>query len=421
MNITSEQKCTLLLEISQKTHDTLDLNQIIVHLLDIIQSVVQYDAAGIFVLNRDLLQLEHSPPANIIAEVIWRGYDPVPAGKDDMFIQGKGIIGYVIHSNSSLIVPDVRLNQRYIGGREETLSEIAVPILLDDKAIGALNLESNQLNAYDKSDLNVLQFFADAAAIALEKAMLHRQLLAKELVDKQLQMAKAVQTHLLPQGEPMLPGYDIAGICVPAEEIGGDYFDYLTLPGGTLGIVVADVSGHGIPSALVMTAFRSLLRTHATLKSNPAEVASILNALLPDFTGGSHFITMVYGQIDTNNDRVAFVRCGHPSPLLLHKNGKLETLDANGPAFGIFSNVGYVNENMTLSAGDILVMYTDGVIELENQTGEAFGFDRLKNLVSHYKELAAKDLIRKVVSETGAFSAFKTPLDDFTLVIIKKE
>jgi sigma-B regulation protein RsbU (phosphoserine phosphatase) len=217
-----------------------------------------------------------------------------------------------------------------------------------------------------------------------------------------------------------LPGYDIAGICVPAEEIGGDYFDYLPLPGGTLSIVVADVSGHGIPSALVMTAFRSLLRTHAALKRDPAEIASILNALLPDFTGASHFITMVYGQIDTNNDRVAFVRCGHPSPLLLHKNGTLETLAANGPAFGIFSNVGYENESMTLSAGDILVMYTDGVIELENQTGEAFGYDRLKNLISQYKALTAKDLISKVINETGAFSDYKTPLDDFTLVIIKR-
>ena len=421
MNITSDQKCQLLLEISQKTRDTLDLNEIMVHLLDTIQNVVHYDAAGIFVLNRDLVQLENRPPTNVIAEVVWRGYNPAPSGQDEMFTLGKGIIGHVIFSNSSLIVPDVRLDERYIEGREETLSEIAVPILLEDQAIGALNLESNQLNAYDKSDLKVLLFFAEAAAIALEKAMLHRQLLAKELVDKQLQMAKAVQTHLLPQEEPRIPGYDIAGVCIPAEEIGGDYYDYLPLIDGKLGIVVADVSGHGIPSALVMTAFRSLLRTHAGIKGSPAEIASILNDLLPDFTGDSHFITMVYGVINPNNGGGTFVRCGHPSPMLLQKDGKLETLDANGPAFGIFSNVGYTNENMTLSSGDILVMYTDGVVDLENPAGVAFGCNRLKALIARNKTISARGLIRRVIQETRNFSDNQIPLDDFTLVIVKKE
>lgn len=421
MDITSEQKCQLLLEISQKTRDTLDLNEIMVHLLDTILNVVHYDAAGIFVLNRDLVQLEHRTPTNVIAEVVWRGYDPAPSGQDAMFTLGKGIIGYVIFSNSSLIVPDVRLDERYVEGRKETLSEIAVPILLDDQAIGALNLESNHLNAYDESDLNVLQFFADAAAIALEKAMLHRQLLAKELVDKQLQMAKAVQTHLLPLVEPNLPGYDIAGICIPAEEIGGDYYDYLPLTDGALGIAVADVSGHGIPSALVMTAFRSLLRTHAGMKANPAEIASILNDLLPDFTGDSHFITMVYGVINPSNDEVAFVRCGHPSPLLLKADDQVESLTANGPAFGIFNNVGYTNENLTLSPGDILVMYTDGVVDIENPAGEAFGCDRLKALIAQNKTLSAQGLIRRVIQETRNFSDNQIPLDDFTLVIVKKE
>ena len=148
----------------------------------------------------------------------------------------------------------MQLDPRYVVGRQRTRSEIAVPIIRNDRAIGALNLESDQLSAYDESDLEVLQFFADATAIAIEKAMLHRQILEKELIDKQLQLARDVQFQLFPGEPPRIPGYDIAGICIPSEEIGGDYFDFIKLPNRRLGITVADISGHGIAPALVMTA-----------------------------------------------------------------------------------------------------------------------------------------------------------------------
>jgi len=202
-----------------------------------------------------------------------------------MLTLGKGIIGDVISSASSLVVPDVLKDAHYVEGRKGTRSEIAVPILRNDRAIGAVNLESDLLNAYDESDLEVLQFFADAAAIALEKAMLHRQLLEKELLDKQLQIARDVQMKLLPLANPDIPGYDIAGVCIPAEEIGGDYYDYMQLPQGNLGIVAADVSGHGIASALTMTAFRGLLRTCTQGKLDPAKIAREINQLMPAHAG----------------------------------------------------------------------------------------------------------------------------------------
>ena len=178
MNLTAEQKYQLLLEIAQKTRDTLDLDEIMNHLLDTIRPVVDYDAAGVFVLNKDFNTDNHLPSKNVIEGVCWRGYHPMPdSGKDEMLTQGKGISGHVIFSGSSLIIPDVREDDRYIEGRKETLSEIAVPILRDGQPIGALNLESDPLDAFDQSHLEVLQFFADAASVALEKAILLRQLL----------------------------------------------------------------------------------------------------------------------------------------------------------------------------------------------------------------------------------------------------
>ncbi|HEY9122118.1 MAG TPA: GAF domain-containing SpoIIE family protein phosphatase [Brevefilum sp.] len=420
MNLSIEQKYKLLFEISHKTSDTLDLDEIMVQLLDTIKSVVDYDAAGIFVLNQAFSQGTGLSSKNLIAGMSFRGYGQLPNG-DDMLTHGKGIIGYVITNNTSLVVPDIRLDEHYVEGRSETLSEIAVPIQVNNQSIGAVNLESDQLGAYNENDLSILQFFADAAAIALEKAILHRQIMEKELLDKQLQMAKDVQTHLLPMSDPVIPGYDISGICIPAEKIGGDYYDYLYLQGGKLGIVVADVSGHGISSALVMSAFRSQLRTYTHGSDTPAQIACSINERLPEFTGGNHFITMIYGLLDATLGKFTFTRCGHPSPTLIHGDGSSEVLHVNKPAFGIYRKVQYMDETKTISPSDILVFFTDGVVDTENHDGEAFGTRRLMAAVTKYRNLSSKALIQEIINQTRIFNDFQPFQDDFTLVIVKKE
>ena len=419
MNLTYEQKYHLLFELFQKIRDTLDLDEIMAHILDTIQTVIPYDAAGIFALNQ-ALALDDSPPtSNLIAGMYWRGYDPRPTD-DEMLTHGKGIIGHVIASGTSVVAPDVRLDRYYVEGRPETLSEIAVPILRGERTLGALNLESDRLAAYNENDLEVLQFFADAAAIALEKAILHRQLLEKELLDKQLELAKDVQTHLLPMAAPSLPGYDIAGICIPAEEIGGDYYDFFFLPDGRLGIAVADVSGHGIAAALAMSAFRVLLRSHTQDHLGLSPIASAINKQLPESTGGRHFITMVYCVLDPAQGRVNFISCGHPAPCRLQADGGCELLKKNGPAFGIYPEANYQAGENTLAPGEILVLYTDGVVELENPTGQAFGMARLTQAVQSYRSLPARALVQKIIAETQAFSDNQACLDDFTLVVVKR-
>jgi phosphoserine phosphatase RsbU/P len=134
------------------------------------------------------------------------------------------------------------------------------------------------LSAYDNEILEVLEFFAEAAAISIEKSILHHQLLEKELFQKQLQLAREVQSCLFPDNPPNIEGYDIAGVCIPAEEVGGDYYDFLELPQKGLGIIVADVSGHGIPSALMMTAFRAMLRMNI---NNTVELDVIASTIKP--------------------------------------------------------------------------------------------------------------------------------------------
>ena len=377
MKLSSEQKYQLMLDISQKVRDTLDLDHILDHLLDAVKSVVDYDAAGIFVLNQDLVHGRHETPPEMIAGISRRGFDVGPPEEDAMLMHGQGITGYVIRNSQSVVVPDVRLDPRYIQGRHEILSEIAVPIILNERAIGALNLESDRLSIYTEDDIEVLQIFADAAAISIEKAMLHKQLLEQELIRKQLETAQEVQSRLLPTRAPILPGYDIAGICIPAYEIGGDYFDYISLSPNRLGLAVADVSGHGIPAALVMTAFRALLRTQARGTLGPVNMANTINRLLPEFTGDNHFVTVVYAILEAPSGNLTYISCGHPPPLLLHADGKDEKFDQHNTALGIFQNLHYADSRAQMAIGDILILYTDGVLELMNPQGEAFGAQRL--------------------------------------------
>jgi sigma-B regulation protein RsbU (phosphoserine phosphatase) len=334
MHLTDKRKYELLYDISQQVRDTLDLDEILSHLLDAVNTVVDYDAAGIFVLNHDLLDEHNVPQQQMIAGISQRGFDPRPHDQDDMLMAGKGIIGHVIFSASSLVAPDVSLNPHYVEGRSRTRSEIAVPIILNERSIGALNLESDHLSAFDDTDLEVLQFFADAASLSIEKAILHRQLLEKRLLDEQLGLARQLQSRLFPQQAPDLAGYDMAGICLPTDEIGGDYYDFIPLPHGRLGVAVADVSGHGIHSALVMTAFRGLLRIHTSGSLGLVKIACAINRQLPEFTGGSQFVTALYSVISPASEELGFVNCGHHPPLLVHPDGTSSILKAHGPALG---------------------------------------------------------------------------------------
>jgi sigma-B regulation protein RsbU (phosphoserine phosphatase) len=419
MNLTDKKKYQLLLEISHKVRDTLDLDETMYHLLDTVKTVVDYDAAGIFVLNQDLVHRRHELPKEKIAGIARRGYDPIQTDQDAMLRFGKGIIGHVISTCASLIVPDTLQDPRYIEGRSQTRSEIAIPIVRNNRAIGALNLESNKLSAYNEGDLEVLQFFADAAAISIEKAMLHRQLLEKELIDKQLQLARDVQSRLFPSEAPHISGYDIAGVCIPAEEIGGDYFDYIKLPHGGLGVAVADVSGNGIASALMMTAFRGLLRMHTRGSLGPVKIAQAINRLLPEFSGYSHFVTVVYVILNPEHDEFTYICCGQQPPLLLHSDGSMGNLDMHGPALGILKNVHYSTEKLSRSPGDILTLYTDGVVELTNPEGVDFGIERLVSEVNSGRDLPAAELVQKIIRVTQQFSGSQSYQDDFTLVIIK--
>jgi serine phosphatase RsbU (regulator of sigma subunit) len=419
--LSAENKYKLLRDISFKIKDTLDLNVILNLLLDALKTVINYDAAGIFVLSEDIEHPDFYYPGQMIGGVAKRGYEEHPVESDEMLREGKGIIGYVIRSKESLIIDDVRKDSRYVIGRRETLSEIAVPIIKNNKAIGALDVESDRLAAFDRHHLEILQFFADAAAISLEKAILHHQILEKKKLEEQMQIAKDVQLNLLPAHPPEIEGYDIAGICIPTYEIGGDYYDYIKLDKNNLVIIVADVSGDGIPAALIMAAFRAILRNQLKLIQEPAEIMNLLNEQIPEVSRKRDFITAFYGKLNFNEHKFAFTNCGHNPPVLMRTDGQMEFLETGGPSLNIVHEANFTSSTVNLSPGDYIIFYTDGVTEIFNRDSSEYGFERLKKVILNSKNSSADEILNKIVESTKNFSGTNLYRDDFTLVVLKRK
>jgi len=418
--LTLEKKYHLLLRVSEKLSGTPNLDELLSHLIDTIRSVVAYDAAGIFVVTDSGLTVKrNTTTTSMIESMIMRGF-PIRAEFDPMLDLGEGIVGYVIRTGESVVVPDAELDQRYVEGRPQTKSEITVPIKLNERVIGALNLESDRTNTFTEADLEVLQFYASIAAVSIEKSMLQREMIEKKRIESQLEVARQVQASLLPSDAPVLPGYDIAAVNLPTYEVGGDYYDYIPLPKSQVGIAVADVSGKGVPAALIMSMFRAALRTQVRNDTALSHVMEVVNLLLCESTSDAQFVTAVYGVLDAATHRFDYANCGHNPPLLVRADAPVEHLDQGGMALGLFDTAHYEEASVSLVAGDVLALYTDGVVEAANAGGEEFGTHRLEQMLLAARRLPAREIVQAVIKATRNFSGEDFYQDDFTIVVIKR-
>jgi serine phosphatase RsbU (regulator of sigma subunit) len=419
--LTAETRYRLLLEISHRIRGTLDLDKILNHLLDSLAEHLEFDAAGIFVLRQAIAHSRVASLGDLIAGVTWRGFSARSPRSDPMLRDGKGIVGHVIRSGQSIVAHDVRQDPHYIEGRPGTLSEIAVPIMRDGGVIGALNLESDQLSAFSDQSLEVLHFYADAAAIAVEKALLHEQRLETQRIEEQLRIAQEVQARLLPTAFPCIPGYDLAGLCIPCSRVGGDYFDFIPLSDGRLALAVADVAGHGIPAALLMSALRALVRTHIRFGASLVQLAKSLNRQVPESMAGAAFVTALIGTLSPEDGTFSYVNCGHTPPLLVRTGGVVETLESGGPLLGVMEDARYEAGKVSLRPGDMLILTTDGIVEVNDGANQWFEREQLTTLVSELRAVAAEEMIQRIVGAAREFSGAVDFEDDVTLVVVKRD
>jgi len=399
----------LLLELGTKISVSLDTNQLLEQILDLVFQVVRYDAAGIYLVDKK---------TQWINQQAIRGYDPNREDAVRLKV-GRGLIGWVAKTGRPVIVPDVLRDERYVSARTQTRSEMVAPLRVGSEVIGAFNVESDEPDAYEPEDLELLMTFASQAAVAIERTRLHAEVLETRSLEEELSIGQRIQRTFLPERDPKVPNFDIAGANYSSGLVGGDYYDYVRITEGQLGIVVADVSGKGIPAALIMAAFRASLI--AEVRNNYAirTIFAKVNKLLWESVEVDRFVTAIYGVLDINARRFTYVNAGH-NPGLLYRGATdtLDTLDSTGPLLGTLETATFKEKQVEIRRGDILALYTDGITESMNEAKELFGEDRLRDVIRSRKEGSAAEIVRGIRETVGAFSGGESD-DDLTVVVIK--
>lgn len=399
----------VLLEVSKALAEALDLGEVLAAMFEALRQVVDFDAAAVYLVNRRTQALE------LVNAV---GY---PSGSDEAFgLQvGQGIAGWVAKTGEAVIVPDVSRDPRYVAARPATRSELAAPLLLKGRAIGVFNLESDLDDAYHEGHLELLAAFASQAAVALERARLTDELFERRRIEKELAIAREIQASFLPEGAPRLPGFDLAGTTIPHDEVGGDYYDFIEIGDHRLGLAIADVSGKGIPAALIMAGFRMSLLAEIRNDFAIRAVMRKVNTLLHESTERDRFVTAFYGVLDWKSGMLTFSNGGHNPPLLLRADGTTESLVEGGVALGVLPDARYDDRPVPLRPGDVLFLYTDGVSEAESPSGEQFGRSRieqtLRGLAGADADAIAKGVVRAVLEWAGE----RGQNDDLTLMVVR--
>ncbi len=417
-HLTIVDKLRMLLDVTKKISSSLDLTELLEVVMDTLGSVLRYDAAGIYLI--DVANENHLNGERIFRSQIISGYEIGELVQPQLKL-GEGFIGSVAQSGIPIICSDVSQDSRYVAARKLTKSEMVAPIISNDEVIGVFDLESDHFNAYDQNDLEVLQLLASQVAIIIEKVMLHKQLVEKKRLQGQLEVARQVQIELFPSRDPQLKGFDISGYNFPSEEVSGDYYDWVQIYDDQLGIVIADASGKGIPAALLMAFLRASLRFAA--QNGYASHVSLIkaNRLLWDSVENHQFVTAIYGILDSTNRTLVFANAGHNPPLLLHADNTSRFIEYGDLPLGMFEETRYHQHYLKFVSGDILVLYTDGITEAENDSGEEFGRERLLEKVIAGRNLSARKLINFIQQGAEEFAGRKMLADDCTLLIIKCE
>jgi sigma-B regulation protein RsbU (phosphoserine phosphatase) len=405
-------KLRMLLDITSRISRSLDLQEVLNLVMDTLDSLIPYDAAGIFVL-----QCVGDEPCTFKAEAV-RGYDIDELSELHLKL-GEGFIGSVAVSGKPIISHDVREDPVYVNARDRTRSEMVAPIISNDEVIGVFDLESDELNAYSDDDLQMLTLLASQVAIIIEKVMLHEQLIEKKRLQGQLEVARQVQLELLPPNDPELPGFDISAYNFPTEEVSGDYYDWVRIYDDQIGLVIADVAGKGIPAALLMVFLRASLRAATHIGYATHISMAKVNFLLWESIERNQFITAFYGILDASNRTLHYSNAGHNPPLLIDAQGAARFIEWGEQPLGMFRDTRYHEHYHTFRPGEVLVLYTDGVTEALSPNGEEFGRERLITAVKSGLTLTARELIASMQRDVFQWTDGVGLTDDATFFVIK--
>lgn len=403
-----------LVEITSFLNSTIVLEDLLSRIMSASKRVVNADASSLFLLD---------DKTQTLVPLIIEGGAGGKLKALPPLQMGQGIAGWVAEEGRSELIEDVYQHPRFDDHYDkktgyQTRSMICVPIKSSDKILGVSQV-INKLDGrpFHDGDLELFEAFCIQAAIAIENARMQERLIARQTLEHDLQFAQTVQQSFLPQEAPNVAGFTFASEYTAAQEVGGDFYDFIEFPDNRLGIVIGDVAGKGVVAALYMARLMSDFRFIALTEHIPTRVMTRFNNLLVQRSRRGMFVTLVYVLLELRDNFMTVINAGHLPPLFRDgKTGEIEKLDSQtAPPLGIMPDMMYQATSRQFHAGDALMLYTDGVMEARNADKEEFGLERLQTLL---KAGSAELLVRDVRGELDAFTDGQPQHDDLTLVCI---
>ncbi len=403
-----------LAEIGRDVAAVLDLDELFSRIAQLTKRVIDYRTFGILLLN-EAGELEMKLALQYGEKV------EVPRVR-----LGEGLVGYAALHREPVLVADVSQDPRYIKLVPDVRSELAIPLLLKDRCIGVVDLESPELDAFSKRDVEILTLLAGQAAVAIENARLYEEVRAnEERLEKELRFAQRVQTALLPAGPPKrLKGIEVAASFAPAREVGGDFHDYLSPEAYTLVVAVGDVSGKGVPAALYgafaaeLVRGRTFRRRYLPDRSSPASVLSSINTILQQRQLEEYYCTLCYTVFDLKRRVLTLANSGLPYPIRCTAETCAQ-IELPGVPLGSFQGSTYDEISYALHAGDLFVICTDGVFEAMNGLGQEFTAARLIEVVGRLRDQPAARVVEGIFAAVHAWRGETPPNDDMTAVAVR--
>jgi serine phosphatase RsbU (regulator of sigma subunit)/pSer/pThr/pTyr-binding forkhead associated (FHA) protein len=342
----------------------------------------------------------------------------------EKFAISRTIANQAIRENKAILIRDVEGDEHLKMSESiaslKIRSAICTPLWNGERTVGILYVDTTEhTNLFNETDLYFFSALTGLIAEKIENALLAEIAKEKERLDTEIEIARDIQQNLFPKSIPEIQGYDIACFNRPSAEVGGDYYDVLTVDEHCYGMAIGDVVGKGIGAAMLMSNLQAVLRARAWSIRRPGDLLNRINSDISGRVGEGRFITFCYFLLDSENDILIYSNAGH-NPPYLSRAGKIKELEVSGIPLGIFGESRYQDSEEPLSSSDVVILYSDGITECMNEDEEEFGEDRLKTVLASNSDKSAHDISEAIVHAVDVFREEAPSSDDITLVVLKR-
>lgn len=373
-------------------------------ILDCVARLVDYDSAAVYVLGSSGRHVRH---------YWWRDESGAVPCHDGALDEGRPVARAIDSGEPVLLDKSIDPAE----GGPCHRSGLVVPLVGLHGVMGAIELHSRRTSAYDARAVETLQLLGTVIAGTIEQSRMREEVRAKRRIDAEMLVAREVMQDLIPRGVPALEGFDVAGVNEASFEVGGDYYEFIPLPDDRWGVVVADVAGKGIAAALQVSAIRASMYALVGRELAIRAVMRHANRFFYDSVDAARYVTLFYAVLDVPTRQMIYVNAGHQPPLVVRADGTVKKLWSGGVPIGMFESPQYFEGGARLRAGDLLALYTDGIVESSNAHDEEFGDGRLARTMHEARGESAQVICQRVMDDVRRFSFGS--VDDRTLLVLK--